>query len=64
MLYICLGHDVSKDLRAPLRASEGIDLLSDTNLEAISRKPKEHDILIDRSTKLPAVTQHMSVTGG
>ncbi len=64
MLYMCLGQDDSKDLRAPLRASEGNDLLSDAILEAINRKPKGHDFIIDRNTKQPAVTRHMSVTGG
>ena len=64
MLYMCLGQDDSKDLRAPLRASEGNDLLSDAILEAIGRKPKGHDFVIDRNTKQPAVTRHMSVTGG
>jgi cyclic pyranopterin phosphate synthase len=32
--------------------------------EAISRKPKGHDFVIDRRTKKPAVARHMSVTGG
>ena len=64
MLYMCLGQDDSKDLRAPLRASEGNDLLSDAIQEAISRKPKGHDFIIDRNTKQPAVSRHMSVTGG
>lgn len=64
MLYMCLGQDDSADLRAPLRASEGNELLSDTIDEAIGRKPKGHDFIIDRRTKQPAVTRHMSVTGG
>ena len=32
--------------------------------EAIGRKPKGHDFIIDRRTKRPAVSRHMSVTGG
>ena len=64
MLYMCLGQDDSADLRAPLRASEGNELLSDAIDEAIGRKPKGHDFIIDRRTKQPAVTRHMSVTGG
>ena len=32
--------------------------------EAISRKPKGHDFIIDRRHKGPAVSRHMSVTGG
>jgi cyclic pyranopterin phosphate synthase len=32
--------------------------------EAISRKPKGHDFIMDRRRKTPAVPRHMSVTGG
>jgi cyclic pyranopterin phosphate synthase len=63
-LYMCLGQDDAADLRTPLRASEGNELLSDTIDEAIGRKPKGHDFIIDRQTKRPAVQRHMSVTGG
>ncbi|WP_186392101.1 MULTISPECIES: GTP 3',8-cyclase MoaA [unclassified Pannonibacter] len=64
MLYMCLGQDDSADLRAPLRASEGDELLSRTIDEAIGRKPKGHDFIIDRRTNRPSVSRHMSVTGG
>ncbi|MFN4011279.1 MAG: GTP 3',8-cyclase MoaA [Pannonibacter sp.] len=64
MLYMCLGQDDSADLRAPLRASEGDDLIGRAIDEAIGRKPKGHDFIIDRNTKRPAVSRHMSVTGG
>lgn len=63
-LYMCLGQDDAADLRDPLRASEGNDLVSAAIDEAIGRKPKGHDFIIDRRTKSPAVTRHMSVTGG
>ncbi|MDX5593629.1 GTP 3',8-cyclase MoaA [Pseudovibrio sp. SPO723] len=63
-LYMCLGQDDQADLREPLRASEGNELLSQAIEEAISRKPKGHDFVIDRDTKKPAVSRHMSVTGG
>jgi cyclic pyranopterin phosphate synthase len=63
-LYMCLGQDDAADLRAPLRASEGNELLSQAIDEAITRKPKGHDFVIDRRTKRPAVSRHMSVTGG
>ncbi len=63
-LYMCLGQDDDADLRAPLRASEADDLLDDTIAEAIGRKPKGHDFIIDRRNTGPAVTRHMSVTGG
>jgi len=32
--------------------------------EAIGRKPKGHDFIIDRDHNKPAVARHMSVTGG
>ena len=63
-LYMCLGQEDAADLRKPLRASEGNELLSAAIEEAISRKPKGHDFVIDRRHKRPAVARHMSVTGG
>jgi len=63
-LYMCLGQEDAADLRAPLRASEADDLLSATIDEAISRKPKGHDFVIDRGRERPALSRHMSVTGG
>jgi cyclic pyranopterin phosphate synthase len=64
MLYMCLGQHDSADLRAPLRASEGDQLLEQTILEAISRKPKGHDFIIDRRAIRGVADRHMSVTGG
>ena len=63
-LYMCLGQEDAADLRAPLRASEDNALLQTAIDEAISRKPKGHDFVIDRRTKRPAVGRHMSMTGG
>jgi cyclic pyranopterin phosphate synthase len=63
-LYMCLGQEDAADLRAPLRASEGDELLGGAIDEAISRKPKGHDFIIDRRSQRPAVSRHMSVTGG
>jgi cyclic pyranopterin phosphate synthase len=67
-LYMCLGQDDAADLRTPLRAT---DNNTDSNAaldaaiaEAISRKPKGHDFIIDRHHSRPAVARHMSVTGG
>jgi cyclic pyranopterin phosphate synthase len=48
----------------PLRASESDELLEAAMHEAISRKPKGHDFIIDRRHTGPAVARHMSVTGG
>jgi len=64
MLYMCLGQEDSADLRAPLRASESDALLIAAIEEAITRKPKGHDFMIDRRHQGPAVGRHMSVTGG
>ena len=63
-MYMCLGQEDAVDLRAPLRASEGDDLLSQAIADGIARKPKGHDFIIDRRHKRPAVGRHMSVTGG
>ena len=63
-LYMCLGQDDAADLRAPLRASVDDAALQAAITEAIARKPKGHDFIIDRRTKKPAVARHMSVTGG
>ena len=63
-LYMCLGQNDAADLRAPLRASPDEVLLGRAIDEAISRKPKGHDFVIDRRTRQPAVARHMSVTGG
>ncbi|HEY9539235.1 MAG TPA: GTP 3',8-cyclase MoaA [Kiloniellaceae bacterium] len=63
-LYMCLGQEDAADLRTPLRQSEGDELLDAAILEAIGRKPKGHDFIIDRRRKQPAVSRHMSVTGG
>ena len=49
---------------APLRARSDDALLARAIDEAISRKPKGHDFIIDRRTRQPAVARHMSVTGG
>jgi cyclic pyranopterin phosphate synthase len=63
-LFMCLGQEDAADLRAPLRASEGNDALYAAIDQAIARKPKGHDFVIDRRHKRPAVGRHMSVTGG
>ena len=63
-LYMCLGQEDAADLRAPLRASEGDELLHAAIDEAIGRKPKGHDFVIDRQHNKPAVSRHMSMTGG
>jgi cyclic pyranopterin phosphate synthase len=63
-LFMCLGQEDAADLRAPLRASEDDALLDAAIADAIARKPKGHDFVIDRRTKKPSLARHMSVTGG
>ena len=46
------------------RASEGNDLVYAAIDEAITRKPKGHDFVIDRRHTRAALPRHMSVTGG
>lgn len=64
-LYMCLGQEDAADLRAVLRAhpSDDAPLMAAID-EAITRKPKGHDFVIDRRGAAPAVPRHMSVTGG
>jgi cyclic pyranopterin phosphate synthase len=63
-LFMCLGQEDAADLRGVLRASESNDALYAAIDEAITRKPKGHDFVIDRRHKRPALARHMNVTGG
>ena len=63
-LYMCLGQGDSADLRALVRASADDAALDAALDEAISRKPKGHDFVIERRGAAPALARHMSVTGG
>ncbi len=63
-LFMCLGQEDAADLRAPVRASEDNKLLDQAIVAAIARKPKGHDFIIDRNHARPAVSRHMSMTGG
>ena len=64
-LYMCLGQDDAAEFRALLR-DPGVDdaALLQAIHDAIARKPKGHDFVIDRRRNRPAVARHMSVTGG
>jgi cyclic pyranopterin phosphate synthase len=63
-LFMCLGQEDSADLRAVLRAGASDEQLDAAIREAISRKPKGHDFIIDRRHQAPALERHMSMTGG
>ena len=63
-LYLCLGQDDVADLRSVVRAHGDDAGLHAAIDEAITRKPRGHDFVIDRRAAAPAVRRHMSVTGG
>jgi cyclic pyranopterin phosphate synthase len=63
-LFMCLGQEDAADLRTPVRQSESDEPLERAIREAIDRKPKGHDFIIDRRHQRPAIARHMSVTGG
>lgn len=60
-LYMCLGHDDRVDLKQAYRTG-GMAALDTAIDDAMLAKPLRHDFRIDRAQ--PAVTRHMSVTGG
>ena len=64
IMYMCLGQQDKADLITPLRKSENNELLKKVIYEAISRKPKGHDFVIDRESEEKYVPRHMNVTGG
>ena len=63
-MYMCLGQQDKADLKTPLRKSENDQTLKNVIYEAISRKPKGHDFVIDRKENEQFVPRHMNVTGG
>jgi cyclic pyranopterin phosphate synthase len=62
-LYMCLGQEDRVDLRRALQEGgrAGLDAALD---EAMALKPLRHDFAIDARDAAPAVSRHMSVTGG
>ena len=62
-LFLCLGQDDMVDLRAELRTS-GPAALDAALDRAMRLKPKGHDFVLDRDHTGPALSRHMSVTGG
>lgn len=61
-LYSCLGHDDQANLKGALR-SGGVVALDSAIDAAIATKPRRHDFNIAPGAT-PAVSRHMSVTGG
>jgi cyclic pyranopterin phosphate synthase len=62
-LYMCLGQDDMVDLRQVLR-TDGPTSLDAALDRAMQLKPKGHDFVLDRTHTAPALSRHMSVTGG
>ena len=60
-LFLCLGQDVSIDLRALMRSSDDDAPLELAIDRAMKRKPRGHDFVIAGE---PRIERHMSVTGG
>jgi GTP 3',8-cyclase len=63
-LYMCLGQNDAADFRDLMRSTDDEAVLKKAIDEAIGRKPKGHDFIIDRDHNRPAVARHMSMTGG
>jgi len=61
---MCLGQNDAAEFRDLMRSTDDDAVLSRAIDEAISRKPKGHDFIIDRDHNRPAVARHMSLTGG
>jgi cyclic pyranopterin phosphate synthase len=63
-LYMCLGQEDAADLRRVLRQDADDAALETAIREAITRKPRGHDFIIDRRRPAPSVGRTMSLTGG
>jgi cyclic pyranopterin phosphate synthase len=63
-LFMCLGQEAAVDLRAPLRGGAGDGALYDAIDRAVGAKPKSHDFLLPVRGAAPAISRHMSMTGG
>ncbi len=62
-LFMCLGQEDRVELRDLLR-SGGAQALDEALDRAMLLKPKGHDFVIERRAADPAVSRHMSMTGG
>ena len=63
-IYMCLGHGDKLDLRAAMRGPNPDVALQDALDLAMLRKPERHAFEINEPGAAPAVSRHMSVTGG
>jgi cyclic pyranopterin phosphate synthase len=63
-LYTCLGQEDRADLRAPLRASSGDDLVYAAIDRALATKKRGHDFLAQAEGAMAPHHRPMSLTGG
>jgi cyclic pyranopterin phosphate synthase len=63
-IYMCLGHSDRVDLRAAMRSDEPHAALNAALDRAMLKKPERHAFDISERGSAPAVSRHMSVTGG
>jgi len=63
-LYMCLGGEGRVDLRAALRSDDPDGQIADAFARAMGEKQERHSFAIDRTGAAPAVSRHMSTTGG
>ncbi|WP_313434127.1 GTP 3',8-cyclase MoaA [Novosphingobium sp.] len=63
-LFACLGGNEQVDLRAALRSENPATALDAALDTAMRIKPERHHFAIDRRGEQPALSRHMSMTGG
>ncbi|WP_375211513.1 GTP 3',8-cyclase MoaA, partial [Hyphococcus sp.] len=63
-IYMCLGHGDKIDLRAAMRGDNPQEALDAALDRAMLKKPERHAFEISERGAAPAVSRHMSVTGG
>ena len=63
-MYMCLGQDDSVDFNSLMRSKATDDDIINLIYQSIRMKPISHDFKIDKYNSQPAVSRHMSVTGG
>lgn len=63
-LFMCLGGEGQVDLRAALRSDDPQSAIDAAFARAMGEKPERHAFAIDRPGAAPALSRHMSTTGG